>query len=150
MDAVIKWIEPFLAEIGTAIICILVSMFCGIGLLVLFKGIIKLAIRPRSHFLRLVFQIIPASLEFVFFTGIGSFLCLCVGAAIKRLLNLPFALPFGAVLGFILGGLYALVLIALKWGHCYIDEHDYAPVLDLDGGNYPYDACTRCRKHFPD
>lgn len=143
-------VERILAYIGVFILSIPPLVVCGLAVLMLLKMSIKLATRPRSPFLRLFLQIIPASADFFFCASLVSFGGLCVGEALKEFLSISFAPPSFAVLGFILGGLYALALIAPKWGYCYLDEHDYAPASDLDGGDYPYDACTRCHKHFPD
>ncbi len=143
-------IEKILAYIGVFILSISPLMVCGVALLILLKLGIKFATRPRSPFLWLLFQIIPASADFFFWAGLVSSAGLCIGETFKVFLSISFAPPICAVLCFMLGGLWSLDGIVTKWGHCYMDEHNYAPVLDLDGGNYPYDACTRCRKHAPD
>lgn len=148
-EGILEPIEPILAYIGIFILGTPCAGLFGIRLLIWLARMRELSAKSKiSQALnRFIRQCIRALFEFAFIGGLGVFFGICIGAATKLLIHIPTATSSGAFMGGMLGTAYALSLITTKWGHCYLNKHDYIQEGEIDGDDL-VDQCKLCGKYL--
>jgi len=113
--------EQILCYFGYLFLGVLIIMLVGVASMILLAELVELSSKfsKKKGFIT---QFIRALKEFVVIVGIGFFVGLSVGEAVKSLFDFMPATIEGAGMGIFLSSSYAFSRIRLKWGHCYLDQ----------------------------